>query len=39
LTAVLNTSLFAIVGAISLQHGAEAAQQMVQEKILRRVGA
>jgi len=39
LTAVLNTSLFAIVGAISLQHGAEAAQQVVREKILRRLGA
>ncbi|KAK3291809.1 ribonuclease-III-like-domain-containing protein [Chaetomium fimeti] len=37
--AVLNTSLFAIVGAISLQHGAETAQQVVREKILRRLGA
>ncbi|KAK4153665.1 ribonuclease-III-like-domain-containing protein [Chaetomidium leptoderma] len=39
LTVVLNTSLFAIIGAISLQHGAEVAQQVVQEKILRRLGA
>ncbi|KAG7288467.1 hypothetical protein NEMBOFW57_004820 [Staphylotrichum longicolle] len=39
LTPVLNTSLFAIIGAISLQHGAEAAQQVVREKILRRLGA
>jgi len=39
LTAVLNTSLFAIIGAISLQHGAEVAQQVVREKILRRLGA
>ncbi|KAK4139543.1 ribonuclease-III-like-domain-containing protein [Dichotomopilus funicola] len=36
---VLNTAIFAIVGAISLQHGAEVAQQVVREKILRRVGA
>ncbi|KAK3905490.1 ribonuclease-III-like-domain-containing protein [Staphylotrichum tortipilum] len=39
LTVILNTSLLAIIGAISLQHGAEAAQQVVREKILRRVGA
>jgi large subunit ribosomal protein L15 len=39
LTVVLNTSLFAIIGAISLQHGAEVAQQVVREKILRRLGA
>ncbi|KAL2265932.1 hypothetical protein VTJ83DRAFT_5284 [Remersonia thermophila] len=39
LTVVLNTSLFAIIGAISLQHGAEVAQKIVREKILRRLGA
>ncbi|KAK4096708.1 hypothetical protein N658DRAFT_501276 [Parathielavia hyrcaniae] len=39
MTVVLNTTLFAIVGAISLQHGAEVAQQVVREKILRRLGA
>ncbi|KAL2127974.1 hypothetical protein VTI74DRAFT_9911 [Chaetomium olivicolor] len=39
LTVVLNSALFAIVGAISLQHGAEVAQQVVREKILRRLGA
>jgi dsRNA-specific ribonuclease len=39
LTVVLNTTLFAIIGAISLQHGAEVAQQVVREKILRRLGA
>ncbi|KAL2190629.1 hypothetical protein L209DRAFT_746907 [Thermothelomyces heterothallicus CBS 203.75] len=39
LTAVLNTALFAIIGAISLQHGAGVAQQVVREKILRRLGA
>ncbi|KAK3938020.1 ribonuclease 3 [Diplogelasinospora grovesii] len=39
LTVVLNTALFAIVGAISLQHGAEVAGRVVRDKILRRVGA
>ncbi|KAK4239552.1 ribonuclease-III-like-domain-containing protein [Achaetomium macrosporum] len=39
LTVVLNTSLFAIIGAISLQHGAEVAQQVFRDKILRRLGA
>jgi large subunit ribosomal protein L15 len=36
---VLNTSLLAIIGAISLQHGAETAQQVVRDKILGRLGA
>ncbi|KAL1839095.1 hypothetical protein VTJ49DRAFT_1863 [Mycothermus thermophilus] len=39
LAVILNTSLFAIIGAISLQHGAEVAQKIVREKILRRLGA
>ncbi|KAL2262649.1 hypothetical protein VTK26DRAFT_574 [Humicola hyalothermophila] len=39
MTVVLNTALFAIVGAISLQHGAEVAHRVVRDKILRRLGA
>jgi large subunit ribosomal protein L15 len=39
LTVVLNTALYAIVGAISLQHGAEVAHRIVRDKILRRLGA
>ncbi|KXX75563.1 Ribonuclease 3 [Madurella mycetomatis] len=39
LTVVLNTALFAIIGAISLQHGAAVAQRVVRDKILRRLGA
>ncbi|KAK3324901.1 ribonuclease-III-like-domain-containing protein [Apodospora peruviana] len=38
LTVVLNTAIFAIVGAISLQHGAEVAQRVVREKILKKLG-
>ncbi|KAB5545480.1 ribonuclease-III-like-domain-containing protein [Coniochaeta sp. 2T2.1] len=34
---VLNTSLLAIVGAISLQHGGEVAGRVAREKILRRL--
>jgi large subunit ribosomal protein L15 len=34
---VLNTTLFAIVGAISLQHGADVAGKVVREKILKRL--
>ncbi|KAJ9139387.1 Ribonuclease 3 [Pleurostoma richardsiae] len=37
LETVLNTSLFAIIGAISLQHGAEVAGRVVRERILRRI--
>lgn len=37
LDVVLNTSLFAIVGAISLQHGAEVAHRVVRDKILKRL--
>lgn len=37
LETVLATSIFAIVGAISLQHGAEAASRVAREKIIRRV--
>ncbi|KAL2019165.1 hypothetical protein VTK56DRAFT_10037 [Thermocarpiscus australiensis] len=39
LTVVLNTALFAIIGAVSLQHGAEVAHRVVRDKILRRLGA
>ncbi|KAK4130362.1 hypothetical protein BT67DRAFT_445726 [Trichocladium antarcticum] len=39
ITVVLNTAVFAIIGAISLQHGAETAHRVVRERILRRVGA
>jgi large subunit ribosomal protein L15 len=39
ITVVLNTTLFAIIGAISLQHGAETAHRVVRDRILRRVGA
>ncbi|KAK4160550.1 ribonuclease-III-like-domain-containing protein [Cladorrhinum sp. PSN259] len=38
LTVVLNTSVLAIIGAISIQHGAEVAQRVVRDKILRRLG-
>ncbi|KAK4215082.1 ribonuclease 3 [Rhypophila decipiens] len=38
LTVVLNTAVYAIIGAISLQHGAEVAQRAVREKIIRRLG-
>ncbi|KAK0668094.1 ribonuclease-III-like-domain-containing protein [Cercophora samala] len=34
---VLNTSVLAIVGAISLQHGAEVAHRVVRDRILKRV--
>ncbi|KAK0742568.1 ribonuclease-III-like-domain-containing protein [Apiosordaria backusii] len=34
---VLNTSVLAIVGAISLQHGAEVAHRVVRERILKRL--
>ncbi|KAK1750160.1 ribonuclease 3 [Echria macrotheca] len=34
---ILNTALYAIVGAISLQHGAEVAQRVVRERILKRL--
>jgi large subunit ribosomal protein L15 len=34
---VLNTSLLAIIGAISLQHGGEVAGKIVRERILRRL--
>lgn len=34
---VLNTSLFAILGAISLHHGGEVAGRVAREKILRRL--
>ncbi|KAK3984430.1 ribonuclease-III-like-domain-containing protein [Cladorrhinum sp. PSN332] len=37
-TVVLNTSVLAIIGAISIQHGAEVAQRVVRDKILRRMG-
>lgn len=37
LTVVLNTTLFAIIGAISLQHGAEVAGRVAREKILKRL--
>lgn len=37
LETVLATSIFAIVGAISLQHGAEAASRVAREKIIRRL--
>jgi len=33
----LNTTLLAIVGAISLQHGGEVAGRVAREKILRRL--
>ncbi len=39
LVSVLNTSVFAIVGAISLQQGAEVASKVVREKILKRLEA
>jgi large subunit ribosomal protein L15 len=39
LTTVLATCLYAIVGAISLQHGAEVAHKVVRERILKKVGA
>ncbi|KAK5655635.1 hypothetical protein OQA88_5566 [Cercophora sp. LCS_1] len=39
LTVVLTQTIYAIVGAISLQHGAEVAQRIVRERILRRLGA
>jgi large subunit ribosomal protein L15 len=34
---VLNTSLLAIIGAISLQRGGEVAGRIVRERILRRL--
>ncbi|KAK4226009.1 ribonuclease-III-like-domain-containing protein [Podospora fimiseda] len=36
-TVVLNTSVFAILGAISIQHGAEVAQRVVRDRVLRRL--
>ncbi|KAK3373108.1 ribonuclease-III-like-domain-containing protein [Lasiosphaeria ovina] len=37
-TVVANTALFAIIGAISLHNGADVAQRVVRDKILRRLG-
>ncbi|KAG6355975.1 hypothetical protein INS49_015360 [Diaporthe citri] len=34
---VLATSIFAIIGAVSLQHGAEAASKLAREKVIRRI--
>lgn len=34
---VLTTSLFAIVGAVSLQHGGEVASRIAREKVLGRM--
>ncbi|KAK4171684.1 ribonuclease-III-like-domain-containing protein [Triangularia setosa] len=34
---VLNTSVLAIIGAISLQHGAEVAHRVVRDRILKRL--
>ncbi|KAK3360454.1 ribonuclease-III-like-domain-containing protein [Lasiosphaeria hispida] len=39
LTVVLNQTLYAIIGAISLQHGAEVAHKVARERFLRRLGA
>ncbi|KAH7632544.1 ribonuclease-III-like-domain-containing protein [Sordaria sp. MPI-SDFR-AT-0083] len=36
---VLNSTLFAIIGAISLEKGAAVAQRIVREKILKKLGA
>ncbi|KAK4678884.1 hypothetical protein QC764_0029050 [Podospora pseudoanserina] len=37
IVSVLNTSVLAIVGAVSLQNGAEAAHRVVRDRILRRL--
>ncbi|TPX13496.1 uncharacterized protein E0L32_005967 [Thyridium curvatum] len=39
LTVVLTTTMFAIVGAVSLQTGAEVASRVVRERILKRISA
>jgi large subunit ribosomal protein L15 len=38
ITVVLNTTLYAIIGAISLENGAEVASRVARERILRRLG-
>jgi large subunit ribosomal protein L15 len=38
LDTVLMTSLYAIVGAVALEHGGEVANKVVQEKILAPLG-
>lgn len=37
LESVLATSIFAIIGAVSLQHGAEAASKIARERVIRRI--
>ncbi|KAK0638513.1 ribonuclease-III-like-domain-containing protein [Cercophora newfieldiana] len=39
LTVVLNTAVYAIIGAISLQHGAEVAARVARERVLKRFEA
>lgn len=34
---VLSTTIFAIVGAVSLQHGGEVASRIAREKVLGRM--
>lgn len=34
---VIATSIFAIIGAMSLQHGAEAASKLARERVIRRI--
>ena len=36
---VMTTCLYAIVGAIGLQHGAEVAHKVVRERILNRLNS
>jgi len=38
-TVVLNTAIYAIIGAISLQHGAEVAARVARERVLKRFEA
>lgn len=37
LETVLATSIFAIIGAVSLQHGAEAASKLARDRVIRRI--
>jgi len=37
ITVVMNTCLYAIIGAIALQHGAAVAQRVSRERILDRL--
>ncbi|KAK0614486.1 ribonuclease-III-like-domain-containing protein [Immersiella caudata] len=39
ITVVLNTTIYAIIGAISLQHGAEVAARVARERVLKRFQA